>query len=207
MVENFADWKDPPPPLKKRITCGTTNCKAGYHSFRTDMRLKINRDSEKGFRNGPCSCCGESIVDWKRIDKRNLQDFDYLKSQLKLELFRKNYWEKSFDQTALKRVEKKSFVELKDEAEKILRRSITLPTHEQYRDGIQTKLSGNVIFYAQHATATCCRKCLEAWHAIDSGTKISETDLEYALNLVLLYLEKRIPSLIKNKQIQKRGKM
>jgi hypothetical protein len=62
-----------------------------------------------------------------------------------------------------------------------------------------------VIFYAQHATATCCRKCLEEWYAIDSTKKISEKDLEYVLNLVLMYLQKRIPSLFKNKNISKRG--
>lgn len=204
MVENFAEWKKPPPPLKKQVTCTTTECKAGYHSFRTNKRLKVNQDSKKGFRNGPCSCCGKDIVDWKRIDKRNFKDFEYLTSQLKLEMFRKNYWENPFDDKALKKLKDKSWDEIKNEAENILRKALTLPTQEQFRDGSQTKLNGNVIYYAQHATATCCRKCLEEWHAVDSTVTISEKDLKYTLDLIRHYLEKRIPSLFKNEIKQKR---
>ena len=36
-------------------------------------------------------------------------------------------------------------------------------------DGKQTPFRGNPIFVAQHATATCCRKCLEKWHGITRG--------------------------------------
>ncbi len=33
-------------------------------------------------------------------------------------------------------------------------------------DGRQTPREGNTIFYAQHATASCCRTCIEYWHGI-----------------------------------------
>jgi hypothetical protein len=46
-------------------------------------------------------------------------------------------------------------------------------------DGKQTPMRGHPVFIAQHATATCCRGCLEKWHAIPRGaasaTKSSAT--------------------------------
>ena len=31
-------------------------------------------------------------------------------------------------------------------------------------DGKQTPMRGHPVFIAQHATATCCRKCINKWH-------------------------------------------
>ena len=31
-------------------------------------------------------------------------------------------------------------------------------------DGKQTPMREHPVFISQHATATCCRKCLEKWH-------------------------------------------
>ncbi len=199
MVENFADWKKPPPPLKKRITCTSTKCEAGLHSFQTNMRLKVNRDAKKSYRNGSCNCCGEdNLVDWERIDKRNFDDSDYLVSRLKLEMFRKNYWENPFDDIAIKKLKNKSFSDLEMNVKKVLKKTLTKPRHEQLRDGSQTKLSGNVIFYAQHATATCCRKCMEEWHNVSVNDTINNENLQYAIDLVMLYLKKRLPSICKS---------
>lgn len=36
-------------------------------------------------------------------------------------------------------------------------------------DGKQTPMRGHPVFIAQHATATCCRGCLEKWHQIPQG--------------------------------------
>lgn len=36
-------------------------------------------------------------------------------------------------------------------------------------DGKQTPMRGHPVFIAQHATACCCRGCLEKWHKIPSG--------------------------------------
>ena len=36
-------------------------------------------------------------------------------------------------------------------------------------DGKQTPMRGHPVFVAQHATATCCRGCLEKWHKISQN--------------------------------------
>jgi hypothetical protein len=39
-------------------------------------------------------------------------------------------------------------------------------------DGKQTPFKGHPVFIAQHATATCCRGCLEKWHGIPKGKEL-----------------------------------
>ena len=41
------------------------------------------------------------------------------------------------------------------------------------RDGKQTPFRGHPVFVAQHATATCCRGCLEKWHRIPRGRELT----------------------------------
>ncbi len=38
-------------------------------------------------------------------------------------------------------------------------------------DGKQTPMKGHPVFIAQHATATCCRNCIQKWHGIEKGRK------------------------------------
>ena len=40
-------------------------------------------------------------------------------------------------------------------------------------DGKQTPLRGHPVFIAQHATATCRRRCLAKWHGIESGRPLT----------------------------------
>lgn len=56
-------------------------------------------------------------------------------------------------------------------------------------------MSGNTIFYAQHATATCCRKCLQEWYGIPLGVPLTEEQLAYFTELVMRYIDERLPDL------------
>jgi hypothetical protein len=48
-------------------------------------------------------------------------------------------------------------------------------------DGRQTPMRGHPVFIAQHATATCCRSCLEKWHAIPAGRPLSYEEQRHAV--------------------------
>jgi hypothetical protein len=48
-------------------------------------------------------------------------------------------------------------------------------------DGRQTPMRGHPVFIAQHATATCCRSCLEKWHAIPAGRPLSDEEQRHAV--------------------------
>jgi hypothetical protein len=52
------------------------------------------------------------------------------------------------------------------------------------KDGKQTPFRGHPVFVAQHATACCCRGCLEKWHRIPKGRSLSADEQTYILNVL-----------------------
>jgi hypothetical protein len=52
------------------------------------------------------------------------------------------------------------------------------PAHP-VNDGKQTPWRGHPVFVAQHATACCCRGCLEKWHAIARGHELTTAEREH----------------------------
>ena len=56
-------------------------------------------------------------------------------------------------------------------------------------------MEGNALYYAQHATATCCRRCVEEWHAIPRGRPLEVDEVSYLADLVRLYVRERLPYL------------
>ena len=55
-------------------------------------------------------------------------------------------------------------------------------------DGKQTPMRNHPVFVAQHATATCCRGCLEKWHAIPKGRELTADEEEYILAVIRRWL-------------------
>lgn len=55
-------------------------------------------------------------------------------------------------------------------------------------DGRQTPMRGHPIFIAQHATATCCRGCLEKWHRIPAGQPLTEEEIAHILAVLARWL-------------------
>jgi hypothetical protein len=56
------------------------------------------------------------------------------------------------------------------------------------RDGRQTPWRGHPVFVAQHATATCCRSCLEKWHAIPRGRALTDDEQAHAVAAIVRWL-------------------
>ena len=56
-------------------------------------------------------------------------------------------------------------------------------------DGKQTPFRGHPVFTAQHATAVCCRKCLEKWHGIRRGHPLSPAETEFVVDLIMRWLD------------------
>ena len=55
-------------------------------------------------------------------------------------------------------------------------------------DGKQTPMRGHPVFIAQHATATCCRGCLEKWHKIKKGKALSIKEKEYIVDIIMKWI-------------------
>lgn len=58
-------------------------------------------------------------------------------------------------------------------------------------DGKQTPMKGHPVFIAQHATATCCRGCLEKWHKIAQGKQLSDRQQEYIVKVIMTWIEQK----------------
>ncbi len=59
-------------------------------------------------------------------------------------------------------------------------------------DGRQTAMKGHPVFIAQHATATCCRGCLEKWHKIPKGRELTDNEVEYIVKVIMRWIEKEM---------------
>lgn len=59
-------------------------------------------------------------------------------------------------------------------------------------DGKQTPMRGHPVFIAQHATATCCRGCLQKWHKIRSGRELTPRQQEYIVDVIMQWIDKEM---------------
>lgn len=178
-------------PLPK-VKCTDSDCERNLHSF-----LRVG-PRDQTYRNGPCRECGVDLIDWGRLDRHDLSDVAHTIACLKHELIRHSYWHRPVDQKAINHAKRKGREGLRVAAEQRLEKSVGPSRSEIFRDGTQTKLHGNILHYAQHATATCCRKCIEAWHGIPREQPLTSTEMGYMVELVMLYVNERMPYLTAN---------
>lgn len=61
------------------------------------------------------------------------------------------------------------------------------PAHPR-NDGKQTPMRGHPVFIAQHATATCCRGCLEKWHGVERGQALTASEQAYVVSVIAAWL-------------------
>lgn len=64
------------------------------------------------------------------------------------------------------------------------------PAHPA-RDGRQTPWRGHPVFIAQHATGTCCRRCLSRWHGIPAGKALTPMQQRYILQVIEAWLRRQ----------------
>ena len=57
-------------------------------------------------------------------------------------------------------------------------------------DGKQTPMRGHPVFVSEHATATCCRDCLYKWHHIEKNKELTNEEVDYIVNIIMLWIEK-----------------
>ena len=59
-------------------------------------------------------------------------------------------------------------------------------------DGKQTPMHGPPVFIAQHATATCCRGCIEKWHNFPQHRKLPKTEQEYLVSVIIEWINLQV---------------
>ncbi len=172
-----------------KITCTSSACESNLHCFRQTRKMIVLN------QRGQCRSCGADLVDWGRVHKGDPADAAYTFAALKYELIRHHFWHIAIDPGAVNHARRKGKVGIQAAAERRVRRSVG-PAEPPF-DGRQTPREGsrNAINYAQHATASCCRKCVEEWHGIPRGRELTEDEIAYLTRLAVLYIEERLPFL------------
>ncbi len=59
-------------------------------------------------------------------------------------------------------------------------------------DGRQTPMKGHPVFVAQHATATCCRGCIQKWHGIEKGRALTEQEVDFLADLIMAWIKREL---------------
>ncbi len=87
----------------------------------------------------------------------------------------------------LEQLREKGIESIMNDARSFIRTRIApaLPTN----DGKQTPMKKHPIFIAQHATATCCRKCIAKWHGIPKGRELIGEEQGYIITVLEKWLE------------------
>lgn len=175
---------------KLDITCGDVQCELDQHSFRS-------KKPRNGTRPPPscCSVCGASPIDWNTVRARDPSNVEIVIRSFRKERIRAYFWDHVLSDGSKEKPLSMGRVEMKKRVQDRLKYSIG-PAH-LFRDGVQTPLlkDGDPIHYAQHATATCCRKCVFCWHGIPEGRDLKSDELRYLENIVWRYLDEKIPEL------------
>ena len=67
-----------------------------------------------------------------------------------------------------------------------------LAPKEIKNDGKQTPTRGHPVFIAQHATACCCRGCLNKWHKIPKNTELSKEQKDYIVEVIMTWIKRQM---------------
>lgn len=176
-----------------KIRCVTALCDRDLHCFLP--RLKA--DQKAG--GGPCRKCKKSHVDFARTAKRDPKDLDYTFSSLKAETIRAKFWRKPISADVLGEARNAGLLNLQVQAQEILTRVVGSKPKGNRWDSYGTPFDGNILFLAQHATACCCRRCVQEWHGIPDDRVLTVAELDYLVHLVMGYVKLRVPILSEQK--------
>lgn len=59
-------------------------------------------------------------------------------------------------------------------------------------DGKQTPMRGHPVFTAQHATATCCRGCINKWHKFPKNVQLTKEQQKYLVDLIMEWIKRQV---------------
>ena len=87
-------------------------------------------------------------------------------------------------------IKDKGLEKIKSHAEDFIRDRVAQA--EPVNDGKQTPMQGHPVFIAQHATATCCRGCIEKWHKFPKGRELTKSEQEYLVSIIIEWIKIQI---------------
>jgi hypothetical protein len=118
-----------------------------------------------------------------------MRDLDELFAALAKSTFRAGFKLNSKDMAYL---QQKGLSTVLDHAEDFIESRLAPAVIEN--DGKQTPMRGHPVFVAQHATACCCRGCLQKWHQIPQGRELTLAEQAYIVVVLEKWLREKVTS-------------
>lgn len=180
-------------PLK--LTCWMASCKHGRHCL--DYLRKPRKGAER-IEPGRCRDCGEQIVDLPHNAPESVlaerEELSHTIIDQQSELIRAHYWHVPIDQWAYNSARRLGKAELRRRIEARVLAALVAPGPF---DGRSASYSKDIIAYAQHATATCCRRCASYWHGLpnDANIRPTEAQVRHVLAIASAWVDVRLPDL------------
>lgn len=116
-----------------------------------------------------------------------MQDLEHLFAALAKSTFRSGFQLRGKDFTYL---QQKDLSVVLDHAEDFIKKRLAPAMIAN--DGKQTPMRGHPVFVAQHATACCCRGCLQQWHHIPHGRELTLAEQAYIVVVIERWLRDQV---------------
>lgn len=180
-------------PLK--LGCWMASCQHGRHCV--DYLRKPRKGAER-IEPGHCRDCGARIVDFcYTTHDETADECAHIAHQVidqQAELIRAHYWHVPIDRWAYNQALRLGKAALRRKIEKRVISALDEPDAFSSRSA---PLARDIVAYAQHATATCCRRCASCWHGLpsDASVRPSEAQLRHTVAIALTWLDVRLPEL------------
>ena len=147
--------------------------------YRLERKLHIPQAKKSGYSYTPGSNSGAI--------KYQLPDRNELFTRLNRSDFRSRFHLTEKDKAY---VREKGMDTIRSHARDFVEKRLSSEAPEN--DGKQTPMKGHPVFIAQHATACCCRGCLEKWHSIPSGKVLTQAEQEYITDVLMEWIKRAL---------------
>ncbi len=115
-----------------------------------------------------------------------MQTIDQALEKLERSKFRSSFHLTKKDKAYL---EEKGMETIRSHAKDFVRIKLSPAVPEN--DGKQTPMHGHPVFKAMHATACCCRGCLNKWYRVPLHQELTDEQQERIVNLLMAWIEKQ----------------
>lgn len=112
-------------------------------------------------------------------------NYDVILTKLSKSKFRSSFQLRKY---MIEYIDKKGFDTINRHAKDLINTKIG--SANPLNDGRQTPMKNHPVFIAMHACGCCCRSCLEKWHHIPKGRRLTDEEKDYLVNLIMLWIKK-----------------
>lgn len=141
--------------------------------YHIERKLQMAQADKSGYSYIPNTGCADRI-------RYTLPDRTQLRAALDRSDFRRRFHLTDKDRQY---IEEKGMDTIRSHAADFV--SKRLAPENPDKDGKQTPMRGHPVFIAQHASACCCRSCLEKWHHIPSGKVLDDAEQRYIVDVLM----------------------